>query len=186
MTLFPPLNPGWLNGWLPLVIFYASYFILLGIFPKETVARLYDNTGWTEGQARPAKIGLPFALAALILIIFIPLKIDLPVFWIGLVLALVGQAGFVYSLHSFNITPLGEPVTVGLYKISRNPQWVAFAIIMIGFSLMVGSWTVLILLSVRVIMNHFRILGEEHALEIQYGQSYLDYKKSVPRYFLFF
>lgn len=57
---------------------------------------------------------------------------------------------------------------------------------MIGFSLMVGSWTVLILLMVRIIMNHFRILGEERALELQYGESYLDHKKSVPRYFVFF
>ncbi len=35
-------------------------------------------------------------------------------------------------------------------------------------------------------MNHFRILGEEKALEEQYGSSYLDYKNSVPRYFVFF
>jgi len=186
MTFFPSLCLDWLNGWVLLVIFYASYFILLRIFPKETVARLYDNTGWKEDQAKASKIGLPFALAALILILFTPLTIDQPVFWIGLVLALIGQAGFIYSLHTFNITPLGEPVTAGLYKISRNPQWVAFAIIMIGFSLMVGSWTVLMLLLVRVIMNHFRILGEERALELQYGKSYLEYKKSVPRYFLFF
>jgi protein-S-isoprenylcysteine O-methyltransferase Ste14 len=186
MTLFPPLSLGWLNGWIPVLAFYASYLIALKVFPKETVERLYDNTGWTEGQARFARIGLPFALAAMVLILFTSLKTSLPVFWIGLALALIGQAGFMYSLHSFNITPLGEPVTTGLYRFSRNPQWVAFAIVMIGFSLMVGSWTVLGLLMVRVIMNHFRILGEERALEAQYGASYLDYKKAVPRYLFFF
>ena len=65
-------------------------------------------------------------------------------------------------------------------------QWVAFILGMIGFSLMVASWTVLILLMVRIIMNHFRILGEELALELQYGESCLDYKNSVPRCFVFF
>ena len=186
MSLFPPLGINWLNGWLPIVIFYASFLILLKIFPKETVDRLYDDSGWTLEVARPAKIGLPFALAAMILIIFTPLTIEQPIFWIGLILALIGQVGFIYSLHSFNITPLGKPVTEGLYKFSRNPQWVTFAVVMLGFSLMVGSWTVLALLTVRIVMNHFRILGEERALEKQYGDSYREYKNTIPRYLFFF
>ena len=186
MSLFPPLSLGWLNGWLLIVVFYSSFFALLKIFPKETVDRLYDDSGWTLEMARPAIIGLPFALAAMILILFTPLQISQPIFWIGLALALIGQAGFIYSLHSFNITPLDEPVTDGLYKFSRNPQWVTFAVVMIGFSLMVGSWTVLALLTVRIVMNHFRILGEERALEDQYGDSYRAYKNAVPRYFIFF
>ena len=57
---------------------------------------------------------------------------------------------------------------------------------MLGFSLMVGSWTVLALLIVRIVMNHFRILGEERALQDQYGESYRIYKESVPRYLIFF
>jgi protein-S-isoprenylcysteine O-methyltransferase Ste14 len=186
MTLFPSLGLGWLNGWLLMIFFYGSFLILLKIFPKETVERLYDNSGWTLEMARPARIGLPFALVAMVLIIFTPLKIGQPVFWIGLILALVGQAGFISSLHSFNITPVGEPVTGGLYRISRNPQWVTFAFVMVGFSLMVGSWTILALLTVRITMNHFRILGEERALEEQYGEGYRSYKEAVPRYFLFF
>lgn len=186
MSFFPPLSLGWLNGWILILIFYGSFLVLLKIFPSETVERLYDNTGWTIDIARPAKIGLPFALAALVLILFTPLNINHPVFWIGLAFSLIGQAGFVYSLHTFNITPPGEPVTRGLYKFSRNPQWVTFALVMIGFSFMVGSWVVLGLLLVRLTMNHFRILGEEQALELQYGESYLFYKGAVPRYFLFF
>jgi protein-S-isoprenylcysteine O-methyltransferase Ste14 len=51
---------------------------------------------------------------------------------------------------------------------------------------MVSSWTVLALLTVRIVMNHFRILGEERALEEQYGDQYRSYKEAVPRYFLFF
>jgi protein-S-isoprenylcysteine O-methyltransferase Ste14 len=186
MTLFPPLNLGWMNGWIPALLFYGVFIILLKVFPKETVDRLYENSGWTIDQARPAKIGLPFALAALILLPFTPLKFDQSLFWVGVILYLLGFGGFIYSLHSFNITPLGQPVTDGLYKISRNPQWVAFAFTLIGISLMVASWTILILVSVRIIMNHFRILGEEQALEDQYGEPYLEYKRAVPRYLLIF
>lgn len=186
MTLFPPLTIGWFNGWIPIVFFYGVFFVLLKIFPNETVERLYDKTHWTNQQANLARIGLPFALVGIILVLFTPLKIGQLVFWFGLALFLFGLVGFVSSLHTFNITPLGEPVTDGLYNISRNPQWVAFALGIIGTSFMVGSWTVFLLFMVRVLMNHFRILGEERALEIQYGDSYLEYKKSVPRYLLIF
>lgn len=185
MEFFPALSLGWTNGWLPVVIFYAIYLIALWIFPAETRQRLYDKSGWTDDQARYARIGLPFALGAMVLILFTPLKYPRGIFWGGLALALAGQAGFFHALHTFNITPLDQPVIGGLYRISRNPQWVAFALIMLGFSLMVGSWTVLILLAVRVITNHFRILGEEGALESQYGENYLEFKRSVPRYLLF-
>jgi protein-S-isoprenylcysteine O-methyltransferase Ste14 len=177
---------GWLNGWIPVAVFYGFFFYLLKIFPQETVDRLYDDAGWNLEIARPARIGLPFALAAMILILFTPLKFGQPIFWIGLILAILGQIGFISSLHSFNITPLNEPVRHGLYNISRNPQWVTFAMVMIGFSFMVGSWTVLALLMVRVVMNHFRILGEERALEEQYGDSYRAYLESSPRYLIFF
>jgi protein-S-isoprenylcysteine O-methyltransferase Ste14 len=186
MTLFPPLSLGWINGWIPVLVFYGIFFILLKVFPEETVDRLYEDSGWALDQARPAKIGLPFALAAIILILFTPLKISQTIFWIGLVLTLIGESGFLYSLYTFNRTPKGEPVTEGLYKVSRNPQWVTFAVGMVGFSFMVGSWIVLALLLIRIVMNHFRILGEEIALEVQYGGAYLEYKKSVPRYLVFF
>ena len=79
MTLFPHLSLGWLNGWIPIIIFYGVFIILLKVFPKETVDRLYEDSGWTLDQARPAKIGLPFALAALVLILFTPLKINQPI-----------------------------------------------------------------------------------------------------------
>ncbi|MGB2964753.1 MAG: methyltransferase [Anaerolineales bacterium] len=186
MVLFPPLHLGWLNGWIPIVIFYVVFIVLLKVFPKETVERLYDRSHWTKQQATLSSIGLPFALAGMVLILFTPLKTHQPVFWAGSVFYLLGFIGFLVALGNFNATPLSEPVTKGLYRISRNPQWVAFAITLIGASLMVGSWTIVGLLMVRVIMNHFRILGEERALEIQYGGSYLKYKESIPRYFLFF
>jgi protein-S-isoprenylcysteine O-methyltransferase Ste14 len=185
MTLFPPLTLGWLNGWIPVVAFYGAFLILLRIFPRKTIDRLYENSGWTLKQARPAWFGFPFDLAALILLPLNTLKFGWPGFWIGLILYIISFSGFLYSLHTYNITPVDRVVTDGLYRISRNPQWVSMAITLVAISLMVGSWTILFLISVRIVLNHFRILGEEIVLEKQYGQSYLDYKNSVPRYFIF-
>jgi protein-S-isoprenylcysteine O-methyltransferase Ste14 len=51
---------------------------------------------------------------------------------------------------------------------------------------MVGSWTVLALVAVRVVMNQFWILGEEETQAEKYGDFCLEFKESVPRYFIFF
>ena len=59
MTLFPPLDLNWLNGWIPIAAFFGVFLILLRHFPRETVDRLYEDSGWTLKQARPAKFGLP-------------------------------------------------------------------------------------------------------------------------------
>ncbi|KAA3661698.1 MAG: hypothetical protein DWQ04_15645 [Chloroflexi bacterium] len=48
MNFLPELQPGWLNGWLLLVILYAIFGILLLVFPREVVSRLYDRTVWTR------------------------------------------------------------------------------------------------------------------------------------------
>jgi hypothetical protein len=45
MVLLPELQSGWLNGWLLLVILYGTFGILLLIFPRQVVSRLYDRTG---------------------------------------------------------------------------------------------------------------------------------------------
>ena len=73
-----------------------------------------------------------------------------------------------------------------LYKISRNPQILMIFIMFAGMILIISSWINLIFLSITIICTHFSILGEEKALTEQYGESYVEYKKQVARYFLFF
>lgn len=54
-----------------------------------------------------------------------------------------------------------------------------------GSSISIGSWIAVIIIVISAIFSHFRILGEEKRLLEQYGESYEEYKKSVPRYFIF-
>jgi len=98
----------------------------------------------------------------------------------------MGTIGFLIALFNFKKSPFNEPITNGLYKISRNPQLVMMYIVSLGNCLAIGSWTALILFILSIIAGHFRILGEEKRLTEQYGESYLKYKKKVPRYFIFF
>jgi protein-S-isoprenylcysteine O-methyltransferase Ste14 len=90
------------------------------------------------------------------------------------------------ALVNFRNTPMDVPVTQGLYRYSRNPQWVMFFILMQGMAIAVGSWTIAMLFFTRAVFNHFRILGEEKTCLERYGDSFQKYLDEVPRYLLIF
>ena len=74
MELFPTLEIGWLNGWILICLLYLTYGIVLLVFPKDAVVRLYDKSGRNKRQKILIYIGSLFAFGYFVLIIFTPLK----------------------------------------------------------------------------------------------------------------
>jgi protein-S-isoprenylcysteine O-methyltransferase Ste14 len=186
MELIPALEIGWLNGLILLAFEWLIQGFLLLIFPKAVVSRLFDRSGWSVKQRVFLVAGKVFSLACLILIIFTPLKINSSIFIVGLILYAIGVAGLVAAMLNFKDTPLGEPVTKGVYKISRHPQIVALFIFILGICVSIGSWAALFMLVMSRLLQHFGILAEEEVCLKRYGESYRAFMKRVPRYFLFF
>jgi protein-S-isoprenylcysteine O-methyltransferase Ste14 len=85
-----------------------------------------------------------------------------------------------------NIEPWKPTIKIldsGFYKYSRNPIYVAMAVIYFGASILFGSvWSFAFLPIVLLIINNFVILREEKYLESKFGEDYLDYKKRVRRW----
>ena len=186
MELIPTLEIGWFNGWILLAFEFLVQGFLLLIFPKDVVSRLFDRSGWSEKQRVFTILGKVFSLACLIFIILTPLKINSNVFIVGLILYAIGLAGLVVAMLNFKDTPLNQPVTKGVYKISRHPQIVALFVIFLGICVAIGSWAALFTLMVSKLLQHFGILAEEEVCLRRYGESYRAYMERVPRYFLFF
>lgn len=186
MDLFPELEIGWKNGWLLIVLLYATYSILLMVFPKDVVARLYDKSGRSKRHKIHILMGGILSFAYFVLITFTPLKIGSTVFIPGLIVFILGLAGFVIALFNFKNVPLDKLATKGLYRISRHPQQLAFFIAFMGICIAIGSWSALFVQLLSSIFLHQRVLAEEYACLEQFGEKYEKYKKDVPRYFLFF
>ncbi len=186
MELIPTLKIGWLNGWILLCLVYSIFGILLILFPKDVVSRLYnyDRSSWSKTQRAFYIIGKLLALVCLVLIIFTPLKIRANIFIPGIILFAFGLAGFIIALFNFKNTPLDQPVTRGLYRISRHPQVLMLFIMSIGICITIGSGLVLFIVSISSLFLHSRDLAEEKACIERYGDSYRAYMKLVPRYFL--
>ncbi|MBN1876023.1 MAG: isoprenylcysteine carboxylmethyltransferase family protein [Anaerolineae bacterium] len=186
MELFSELKLGWLNGWIFLGLLCLIDGICFLVFPKAVVKRLFDRSGWSQKQVVFTVIGKVCALVCLFLLIFTPLKIGNAIFILGAGVAALGLIGLAIALFNYRNTPFGEPVTRGLYKISRHPQIVMASVVLLGACIAIGSWSAVIALTIARILSHFGILAEEEICLKQYGDSYQTYMQRVPRYFVFF
>jgi protein-S-isoprenylcysteine O-methyltransferase Ste14 len=179
---FPDPELAWLNGWILLVPFYAVFGLLMLIFPREVVKRLYDKSGWSRWQRIMSVVTKLAALVFIALLLVMPLRIGTSVFVVGMILYSLGFVLMVVALVHYRQTPMGEAVVRGVYRMSRNPQWVALILVMLGIAIAMGTWTAILLVVAVAVGGHFRILAEEKACLGQYGESYGRYMERVPRY----
>lgn len=111
--------------------------------------------------------------------------------WAGVALCFVGLAALLWSVVSFQQSfrvgiDADHPdrlITDGIFAFSRNPIYVAFAIILTGELLILPNWITLIYLVAATWLFHRQVLREEDYLRQHYGQTYVDYCHQVRRYF---
>ncbi len=73
-------------------------------------------------------------------------------------------------------------VTDGLYRYSRNPQYVASIMGYLGIGAAAGSWIVWGLVALAVLVYSLMPLAEEPWLRKRFGEAYDDYRKTTPRF----
>ena len=81
------------------------------------------------------------------------------------------------------VSPATAIVSSGPYRISRNPMYVGMAALLLGLSLILGSYVLLLGLALFIWVVHFAVvLPEERYLESLHGETYRQYKQSVRRW----
>ncbi len=186
MEFFPKFELSIYGGWILLFIEWAIPLLTLCLVSPEIRNRLVDRSHFSTKQKRYLIISKSFALTLLILIFFTPLSLNSPEFYIGLVFFVIGISGLIYALASYINTPINEPVTTGMYKISRHPQDISIFLSFLGICSCVGSLVALLILLIGKIIKHISVLAEEEACIAQYGEGYKEYMKKIPRYLIFF
>ena len=74
-------------------------------------------------------------------------------------------------------------VVVGIYRYSRNPMYLAIAIVLFGISIFLGALSSLLILFLFVAyINRFQIVPEEQILKEKFGRQYLEYADQVRRW----
>jgi protein-S-isoprenylcysteine O-methyltransferase Ste14 len=110
--------------------------------------------------------------------------------WFGVLLCVVGLILISWSLISFqdsfrvgiDVDHPDRLVVDGVFAFSRNPIYVAFAIILLGEFLIFSNWITLIYIGAATWLFHRQVLREENYLRRHYGEAYAEYCNRVRRY----
>ena len=140
----------------------------------------------------PPILALIFIGLAILLGWLLPLPLPPFVEWIGLGLIFVGVVLAFGAFNEFRkvhttLDPHGSVkslVTQGIYQFTRNPIYLGFLLMVIGFPLNSGSYSGLVVAPFfMVTMNRLVIEKEEAYLEKKFGEMYTGYRSRVRRWF---
>lgn len=123
----------------------------------------------------------------------LPFPFEPPLFlrYVGLALTCIGVLlGFVafvaFRKAQTTLDPHGSTthlVTYGIYRLSRNPIYLGFLLIVIGLPLYLGSfWGIVVAPVFIYLMNQLVIQHEESYLERKFGDVYTQYVSQVRRW----
>lgn len=74
-------------------------------------------------------------------------------------------------------------VTGGIYRVSRNPMYLGFALLLLAWAVFLASpWMLLGVPAFMLYLGRFQIQPEERALEQLFGQEFRDYRARVRRW----
>ena len=152
--------------WLAPIYFAVVGPLVLGVAPWG-LSLLLRRYGWDAG--RPGLLNL-----------------------FSLILVVIGIACLIWivALHWVQAPPGWELETTpryllvdGPYKFTRNPTYLSVLAILLGWTLFYGSVAVFAgLVSLWVLYTFVVVPWEERKLEARFGQAYLQYKNTVPRW----
>ncbi len=105
---------------------------------------------------------------------------------LGPLLILLGNLAVWSEVIRFGLPQTGGAVgqlkVDGLYRYSRNPQYIADVAILIGWAFLCASVIAFPAIVAGILVLLIAPFAEEPWLEEQYGQAYRDYKATVRRY----
>ena len=165
-----------------LIPFLMIRFGLLWYFDKEAIGRA-AHFAPMEPRERPAYWTYQITTLAIFLIsIFLPAKAGSLIFYLGGVLYLLGLALCVLSMRDFSRPSPEGFCRKGVYRISRNPMYVAYFLCFLGCAILARSLFLLLIVFLFQISAHWIIRAEERWCIAQFGEEYLQYMHAVRRY----
>ena len=115
-----------------------------------------------------------------------------PVVWQAAAVIAAGLALYVWCLWHFATTGRGTPgpwdpprhfVAVGPYRFVRNPMYISAGLVIVGEALLFLSLALVIyLVVVGLVVHLFVVAYEEPTLRRLFGEDYMAYLRTVPRW----
>ena len=105
---------------------------------------------------------------------------------LGLLMVVQGARTFWRNKTTINPVELAKAstlVTTGVFRFSRNPMYVGFTCVLIGWAMCLGApWAFIGPIVFVLFTNRFQIAPEERVMQARFGQAYDDYRTQVRRW----
>ena len=164
--------------------FVIPFFIIRYLLPQHIKKSSLANLDFFPDTIGVEKIALTayFILHPILFIypVFLTIKTDYKTLLAGLFLYILGI--ILYSLAIFVFVSKDKLITKGVYKFSRNPQYLAFILFYSSIGIITQCFWYLIIVFLFFIALHFIIRSEEHWCSQEFGNKYLNYTKNTSRY----
>ena len=186
MTLIPAFEIGLWNAWIFMFLIFAAGMAFV-LVDKEKAEKRTEGEYTSNKITKTTKIvgvitHLMIPPFTLIYSIFLPLKLGTLWFFAGLPICLLALVMVLMFSISFITAPLGEPITKGVYAISRHPAYFGLFLGYLGIGIACASWVFLLCALVWIVSWHFGVIEEEAVLLEKYGDAYREYMKRTPRW----
>ncbi len=183
MSLIPAFEIGVWNTWILMVYILVHIFLLSLIFKDAMKKREAPSDIPHTKLERSANIFRQIILIlTFIYSIFLPLQLETAWFYAGLAVYLIGLITYTIVMVNWVSSPPDEPVTRGLYRYSRHPQYLTQFLIFIGAGIASASWIFLLLETVTMILINIVVTPEESFCLEKYGDAYREYTNRTPRW----
>jgi protein-S-isoprenylcysteine O-methyltransferase Ste14 len=143
--------------------------------PPLLVVALAAASMWIIARLLPGAPGIPGGMPAAVVLTLT-----------GLLVTMLGVVAFRRARTTVNPMDPGaatELVETGVYRFTRNPMYLGFGLVLLGWAVALSSLPALLSLAAYVLyIDRFQIAPEERALERVFGERYLAYRGRVRRW----
>jgi protein-S-isoprenylcysteine O-methyltransferase Ste14 len=186
VSLIPAFEIGVWNAWILQVLCFLILYAPNLFMSKEEKERVNRATEFTPLSKTEKWLALSTHVVimplAFIYSIFLPLKLGTAWLYVGLPIFILSLVMSLIVTYNFVATPLGEPVTRGIYRISRHPTYLSGFAMYVGIGIACASWVLLLLAVLWIVFWQIAVPAEERFLLEKYGNAYREYMSRTPRW----
>ena len=166
-----------------LIPFFLVRFGLMAALGRGAVARAAHFAPLVESEKTANRVYQISTVVILLYPVFLRVRTaPSALFYAGIGAYALGMVLLIASVVSFSSPSENGINQSGLYRISRNPMYVAYFFVFLGCALLAQSPVLLVTLLCLQVSTHWIIRAEERWCIQQFGDAYLQYMKRVRRY----
>ena len=186
MTLVPDFEFGLWNAWIVIVVSLIASFGPFMVWADKPEARTEGEPGFKDNSPR-VRAGVIITHAVLmpgtlLYSFFVPLETGNWWLYSGLIVSGIGIVVAAAASVAFATAPLDQPLTSGVYAISRNPMYLASFRVYAGVGLAGTSWVFLLCAVLAFVGYSLVVPVEERVMVAKYGGAYENYLRRTPRW----